>query len=151
MKKIYSVAAALFALLSVSSVYAASLFPVLTNALVKEGEAEKSDFGKYLNYDLTLRLDYIFSGDAKGTEISLAKMGKLDGWWGRRVNMDKVPLRGNGQVTLRDSATNEVLYRLPFSTLFSEWLSTLEAATTRKSFENVFLVPMPKRIGRAHV
>ena len=144
MKKIYSVAAALFTLLSVSSVYAASLFPVLTNALVKEGEAEKSDFGKYLNYEKTLRLDYIFSGDAKGTEISLAKMGKLDGWWGRRVNMDKVPLRGNGQVTLRDSATNEVLYRLPFSTLFSEWLSTPEAATTRKSFENVFLVPMPK-------
>ena len=94
--------------------------------------------------DYTLRLDYIFSGDATHTEISLAKMGKLDGWWGRTVNMDRFLFRGNGQITLRDSATNQVLYCNSFSTLFSEWQSTPEAKHTRKAFENVYLVPMPK-------
>ena len=97
-----------------------------------------------INADCTLRLDYIFSGDATHTEIALAKMGKLEGWWGRTVNMDRFLLRGNGQITLRDSATNRVLYCNSFSTLFSEWQSTPEAQHTRKAFENVYLVPMPK-------
>ncbi len=94
--------------------------------------------------DYTLRLDYIFSGDATHTEISLAKTGRLEGWWGRTVNTDNLPLRGNGQITVRDSATNAVIYCNSFSTLFSEWQCTPEALHTRKAFENVFLVPMPK-------
>lgn len=94
--------------------------------------------------DYTLRLDYIFSGDATHTEISLAKMGRLEGWWGRTVNTDNLLLRGNGQITVRDSATNAVIYCNSFSTLFSEWQCTPEALHTRKAFENVFLVPMPK-------
>ena len=92
----------------------------------------------------TLRLDYIFSGDATHTEISLAKMGRLEGWWGRTVNMDNLLLRGNGQIILRDSATSQVLYCTSFSTLFSEWQCTPEALHTRKAFENVYLVPMPQ-------
>lgn len=94
--------------------------------------------------DYTLRLDYIFSGDATHTEISLAKMGRLEGWWGRTVNMDNLLLRGNGQIILRDSATSKVLYCTSFSTLFSEWQCTPEALHTRKAFENVYLVPMPQ-------
>lgn len=94
--------------------------------------------------DYTLRLDYIFSGDATHTEISLAKMGRLESWWGRTVNMDNLLLRGNGQIILRDSATSQVLYCTSFSTLFSEWQCTPEALHTRKAFENVYLVPMPQ-------
>ncbi|MBQ3382341.1 MAG: peptidase M64 [Bacteroidales bacterium] len=94
--------------------------------------------------DYTLRLDYIFSGDATHTEISLAKMGRLEGWWGRTVNLDNLLLRGNGQIILRDSATSKVLYCTSFSTLFSEWQCTPEALHTRKAFENVYLVPMPQ-------
>ncbi|MBE6244595.1 MAG: peptidase M64 [Bacteroidales bacterium] len=94
--------------------------------------------------DYTLRLDYIFSGDATHTEISLAKMGRLEGWWGRTVNMDNLLLRGNGQIILRDSATSQVLYCTSFSTLFSEWQCTPEALHSRKAFENVYLVPMPQ-------
>ncbi len=43
------------------------------------------------NYTKTLRLDYIFTGTNKETEISLAKMKSLEGWAGRHVNMDKIP------------------------------------------------------------
>ena len=93
--------------------------------------------------DKTLRLDYIFSGTDKTQEIALDEMYSFDGWAGRRVNMDKAPLRGNGQITLIDKASGIVLYCQSFSTLFQEWQTTQEATHVRKSFENVFLLPMP--------
>ena len=94
--------------------------------------------------DQTLRLDYIFSGNDKTQEIALDEMYSFDGWAGRSANMDKVPVRGNGQITLSDKGTGKILYRQSFSTLFQEWQTTQEATRVRKSFENVFLVPMPK-------
>lgn len=94
--------------------------------------------------DKTLRVDYIFSGTDKSAEISLDEMSCFDGWAGRRTNLDEVPVRGNGQVSLTDAATGKVLYRQSFSTLFQEWQTTEEATTVRKAFENVFLLPMPQ-------
>ena len=46
--------------------------------------------------DRTLRVDYIFSGTDKTQEISLDEMSCFDGWAGRSVNTDIVPVRGNG-------------------------------------------------------
>lgn len=94
--------------------------------------------------DRTLRVDYIFSGTDKSVEISLDEMSMFDGWAGRRVNLDEVPVRGNGQIALTDAESGEVLYRQSFSTLFQEWQATEEATRVRKSFENVFLLPMPQ-------
>ena len=91
----------------------------------------------------TLRVDYIFSGTDRSQEISLDEMLCFDGWAGRRVNLYKAPLRGNGQITLTDKATGQILFRQAFSTLFQEWQTTEEATRLRKSFENVFLLPMP--------
>lgn len=94
--------------------------------------------------DRTLRVDYIFSGTDKTQEISLDEMSSFDGWAGRRVNPDSVPVRGNGHISLTDNATGQVLYRQSFSTLFQEWQTTEEATRVRKAFENVFLLPMPQ-------
>lgn len=96
-----------------------------------------------LAQDRTLRVDYIFSGTDKTQEISLDEMSWLDGWAGRRVNPESVPVRGNGQISLTDKATGKILYRQSFSTLFQEWQTTEEATRVRKAFENVFLLPMP--------
>ena len=93
--------------------------------------------------DRTLRLDYTFSGDNKSQHIYLDEMRQSDGWYGRRVHLDSLLLQGNGQITMTDT-TGVVLYRYSFSTLFQEWQSTQEATQVSKSFENVFLVPMPR-------
>lgn len=93
--------------------------------------------------DRTLRLDYVFSGTDKTCDIALAEMFSIDGWAGRRANMKQLPLRGNGQLTMTDKATGDTLYRTSFSTLFQEWQATEEATRVKRSFENVFLVPMP--------
>lgn len=92
----------------------------------------------------TLRVDYIFSGTDRSVEISLAEMSEYDGWAGRRVNVDKVPVKGNGQISLTDAGSGKVLYRQSFSSLFQEWQTTEEATRVRKAFENVFLLPMPE-------
>ena len=93
--------------------------------------------------DRTLRVDYVFTGTAKASEICLDEMTCFDGWAGRRHNLDSVALKGNGQICMKDIQTGKVLYRQSFSTLFQEWQATEEATRVRKSFENVFLLPMP--------
>ena len=96
-----------------------------------------------LDFSRTLRLNYIFSGTDKEQSITLAELCSIDGWAGRRVNMDKVPVRGNGQVIVK--VDGKEVYMTSFSTLFQEWQPTEEATRLRKGFENVFLVPMPSR------
>ncbi|MBR4388577.1 MAG: peptidase M64 [Prevotella sp.] len=92
----------------------------------------------------TLRLDYIFSGNSSHQEISLDGMSHIPRWWGKHDRLSEVPVEGNGQVIVRDHRSGTVIYRHSFSTLFQEWLSYDEASTANRSFENVFLVPMPK-------
>ena len=101
-----------------------------------------SNFGTKLS-ERTLRLDYIFSGTDKTAEIALDALSVSDIWAGRRINMDRLPLRGNGILEMKDAADGEVLYMMSFSTLFQEWQTTEEATRVRKSFENVFQAPMP--------
>ena len=99
----------------------------------------------------TLRVDYIFSGTDKSVEISLDEMSRFDGWAGRRTNLNEVPVRGNGQICMTDLQTGDTLYRMSFSTLFQEWQTTEEATKVRKSFENVFLLPMPQTKAKVNV
>ena len=95
--------------------------------------------------DATLRIDYTLMGNAKEQHVALRDMSSTDNWWGRRVNLNNVPLEGNGDLTLYDAETREVLYKTSFSSLFQEWITTPEAASITKSFEFTLLVPMPKR------
>lgn len=117
---------------------AVTLLPTLAHAQ-QSGNA----FERGLLKDETLRIDYIFAGSDKVSEISLDEMSRIDGWAGRRVNLDAVPVQGSMQLTMTDLSTGEVLYRNSYANLFREWQTTEEATRTRKSFENVFLVPMP--------
>lgn len=94
--------------------------------------------------DKTLRLDYIFSGTRQTQHIALDALSVSPRWYGKRARLAEVPVEGNGQVTVRDHKTGEVIYRNSFSTLFQEWQQEPEALHVERSFENVFLVPMPK-------
>lgn len=94
--------------------------------------------------DKTLRIDYTFSGDVTQQDIYVDKLNVIPRWYGKRHHLAEVPVEGNGQIIVRDHRTQQVIYKNSFSTLFQEWLSYDEAKQIRKSFENVFLVPMPK-------
>lgn len=94
--------------------------------------------------DKTLRIDYTFSGNATTQMVSVDELSTFDGWFGKRKHLSEVPVEGNGQIIVRKHRSGEVIYRNSFSTLFQEWLSYDEAKEKSRSFENVFLVPMPK-------
>ena len=94
--------------------------------------------------DSTLRLDYVFAGNHDAQQIYLEQMFVTPQWAGRKSRLAEIPLKGNGQLTVRDHETGQTLFVHTFSTLFQEWLSTAESKTTKKSFENVFLIPFPK-------
>lgn len=99
----------------------------------------------------TLRIDYIFAGNDSRHEIYLEELSSFSGWAGRHTRLDSLPLKGNGRITMTDAASGDVLYRTSFSTLFQEWTGTEEATRVRKAFENVFLLPMPKKTANVTV
>lgn len=107
-----------------------------------EGYAQ--NFADYFQ-DKTLRVDYIFTGDARQQAIYLDELSQLPSWAGRQHHLSELPLEGNGQIIVKDLATKRCIYKTSFSSLFQEWLTTDEAKETAKGFENSFLLPYPKQ------
>lgn len=107
-----------------------------------EGYAQ--NFADYFQ-DKTLRVDYIFTGDARQQTIYLDELSQLPSWAGRQHHLSELPLEGNGQIIVKDLATKQCIYKTSFSSLFQEWLTTDEAKETAKGFENSFLLPYPKQ------
>ena len=93
----------------------------------------------------TLRLDYVFAGNARSQQIHFREALSGGIWAGRRHSLDSVCLDGNGRLEVLDPQTGDVLYVNTFSTLFQEWLSQEEATFTDKAFEECFQVPFPRR------
>ena len=111
---------------------------------LSSSEVSAQDFSQHFA-DSTLRLDYIFAGDTQRQDIYLDELSMSPRWYGRRQHLGELPLKGNGSITVTDKQSGQVVYRHSFSTLFQEWLATAEAKQVKKSFENVFLIPYPKR------
>lgn len=93
----------------------------------------------------TLRLDYVFAGNHDAQQIYLEQMYVTPQWAGRKARLADVPLKGNGQIQVKDHATNQVLFVHTFSTLLQEWLATEEATKVNRAFETSYNVPMPKQ------
>lgn len=93
--------------------------------------------------DKTLRVDYIFNGNASGQAICLDGVSALPTWAGRKHHLAELPLQGNGQIVMRNAASGKTIYTTSFSSLFQEWLETDEARNVTKGFENTFLLPYP--------
>lgn len=112
--------------------------------------AQSQDYSQYF-CDSTLRIDYIFAGDTAAQHIYVDELSLSPRWYGRRHHLSELPLKGNGSITVTDRDSHAVIYRHSFSTLFQEWLYTAEAKRVSKSFENVFLIPYPKRPVRVSI
>lgn len=113
-------------------------------AMLPIGTTMAQDFDQ-LFCDTTLRIDYIFEGNAAHQRVALDDMSRSPRWYGKRQRLSEVPMEGNGHIIVSDTQTGQTIYRNSFSTLFQEWLTYPEAQGGSRSFENVFLVPMPRR------
>lgn len=96
--------------------------------------------------DTTLRVDYVFAGDAREQRVYLDCLSSQPHWAGRRVNMERAPYRGNGCVRMKRKSDGEVMYEHTYSSLFQEYIVTEEAQKVARSFENSFQLPMPREI-----
>ncbi len=112
-------------------------------ATIMPSHVAAQDFNEYFT-DKTLRIDYTFAGNESKQMIAVDELSVMPRWYGKKQHLAELPVEGNGQITVRDHHTGKVIYRNSFSTLFQEWITYPEAKTATKSFENVFLVPMPK-------
>ncbi len=104
--------------------------------------AENTNFDRYFR-DSTLRVDYILTGNASEQQIALYESICLPGWAGRRHNLDRLPLAGNGSLEMH-TADGKLIYETSFSTLFQEWLVMEEAQNTARAFDLVLQLPYPK-------
>lgn len=95
--------------------------------------------------DSTLRLDYVFAGSASEQHIFFEKACSTARWAGRKARLSETFMQGNGQISIKDHASGQLLYVHSFSTLFQEWLATNEAQHLNKAFETSYNVPMPRK------
>lgn len=105
--------------------------------------SQAQSFDTYFE-DNTLRLDYLFAGNATEQHVYLEHLYKQSRWAGRKSRLAEKFLNGNGQLTVRDHATQEVIYVWTFSTLFQEWLQYDEAKQVSRAFECSYNIPYPK-------
>lgn len=101
---------------------------------------DEVDFDSAFN-DSTLRLDYVFGGTPSTPTVALADAWRLDGWSGRRHNLDRYLLHGNGRVTVT-GVDGDTLYINTFSSLYSEWLELNDSVS--RAFQHTVLVPLPR-------
>ncbi|MDE5787717.1 MAG: IgA Peptidase M64, partial [Bacteroidaceae bacterium] len=121
--------------LTITALLALLLFPALN--------ASAQRFEDYFE-DATLRIDYIFAGNQQKQHIYLQELKKQDRWAGRKSRLAEKFLNGNGQLTVRDHATRQIIYVWTFSTLFQEWLQYDEAKMVDKAFPTSYNIPFPK-------
>ena len=119
-------------------------FLLLTCILLATFSAVAQQFDDFFD-GRTLRLDYVFAGNHDAQQIYLEQMCVTPQWAGRKSRLADVPLKGNGQIQLKDHATGQLLFVHTFSTLFQEWLATEEATQVSKAFGTSYNVPMPKQ------
>lgn len=111
---------------------------------------QKQEFPDHFT-DKTLRIDYIFSGNATGSLAALKEMSQLPVWAGKRVNLSENLLKGNADICMYDLKTGESIYKDSFSSLFKEWLDIPEARSRTRSFEVTCLLPYPREEVRIEV
>ena len=106
--------------------------------------SEEIEFSTYFT-DSTLRVDYVFCGDAAHQAVYLQSLAKGGVWAGRRHRLQEPPMKGNGQIRVKEPESGKILYANCFSSLFQEWQSYEEALTVPRAFENSFQLPFPRR------
>ena len=120
---------------------------VLCCLLPLVAEAQSVPFERYFE-DATLRVDYMRSGCKKFDTCVLEKFVRQNDVWAGSLTQLLDPIdNGEYRVLVRDVATGQDLYSRCYNTLFEEYRSTI-ASRERDSvatFEEVVLVPMPKR------
>ncbi len=92
----------------------------------------------------TLRMDYYHTGDATTETFSFDELLEEPFWGGSPKNLIDTFNYGQYYVKVFDQKTTALIYSRGFTTLFSEWQTTTEAKSTKRTFSESVVIPYPK-------
>lgn len=118
------------------------LILTLFTCLFVTGCAYAQNFSDYFT-NKTLRIDYLFTGNADKQSICLDELSELPVWAGRRHHLSELPLEGNGQIVMRDVASGKVIYTTSFSSLFHNGSRQMKPKRSPKDLRILISSPIP--------
>ncbi|MCC7496316.1 MAG: peptidase M64 [Bryobacterales bacterium] len=92
---------------------------------------------------VTLRVDFVHSGDARHEQFALDRIETEGPWCGppdKRIDTSNL---GKYLFEARDAATGTLWYSRGFASIYGEWETTAEAARLRRAFSESLRFPMP--------
>jgi hypothetical protein len=119
----------------------------LNIALLAQNNDNKNSpivFNQYFK-DTTLRIHYWHIGNAHFERFKLNSYHAGAGWYGTHASLIEPNRYGDILFEAFDFATNRLIYSRSYSSLFMEYSTTERAKTDTGSFEEVIILPMPKR------
>jgi hypothetical protein len=113
------------------------------------GAADPGDAGTGPEFDAlftgeTLRIDVYHTGSRAEEEFTLDGLRVEGSWAGSRLNLLDDTNLGAYLFRMSEAATGRPIFSRGFSSLFGEWRTTGEAATTRRTMHETVLAPMPR-------
>ncbi len=111
--------------------------------LISQSCIQKTGYEQYFE-EQSMRVDFVFYGNADNEEIKLAKISKEPFWGGSKTNLNNMLNYGEYKFEITDLKTENIIYSQGFCTLFEEWQTTLEADSVYREFYQTVLFPLPK-------
>ena len=102
------------------------------------------DFDQYFTNE-TMRVDFIFAGDAENEHVYLDGIKKEPFWGGTKAQLISPLDYGEYKLEVFDLTSNKMIYKSGFCTLFEEWQTTNEAQKIDKGFQQTITFPYPKQ------
>ena len=99
----------------------------------------------------TMRLDYHHSGLADEEQFALDTVRREGPWPGNHTRLVDLLNFGPYRFEVRDRASNRILYAQGFSSIYSEWETTGEARSMRRSFHESLRFPFPRAAVQVNV
>ena len=91
-----------------------------------------------------LRVDIIHSGMKGDDLVSIRRIVKEEVWAGPKNPVSAPYDMGKYRMDVVDQASGRMIFRYGFGTLFGEWITTGEAETMSRAFEETLEMPFPK-------
>ncbi len=100
-------------------------------------------FERYFT-DSTMRVDVFHSGTKGGESFALDAVYREGAWPGSRRNLIDTLNLGEYLVRVFDFSTNAMIFSRGYSTMFNEWQTTDEAASSSRTFHETVRLPFPR-------
>jgi len=124
------------------------IIPCLLVLLLNSYLPASPDFIRFEDYftDETMRVDFYQTGTKNRTIISLDEIIRESAWAGSLTNLLDTTNFGEHRVVILDAQTSQPIYSRGFSSIYSEWQTTDEAAKgIYRTFHASVRFPFPKK------